>query len=73
MLYTMQKYYTLLLQLLVSQLSVIRLCQLKILYDIIFEPNKVKLVKMQCTIRIAHLIRKYSIHNFGKYSSFKYA
>ena len=39
----MQKYYTLLLQLLVSQLSVIRLCPLKLLHDINMNLTKSKM------------------------------
>ena len=65
-----KKYCTLLFQLSVSQLGVIRLCPQKLLHDI--NRNLTK-SKMQCTKSIAHSIRKYSIHTFGKYRSSKYA
>ena len=48
-------------QLLVSHSSVKRLKK----YCMLHKPNKVKNVKMQCTIQIAHSIRKCSTNYFG--------
>ena len=51
MLCSKQKYYTLLFQLLVSQLSVIKLCPLKLLHDINMNLTKSKMPK--CSILYA--------------------
>ena len=55
MLYTMQKYYKLLVQLLVSQLSVITLCPLKLLHDINMILTKSK--RPKCSILYAYHIQ----------------
>ena len=51
MLYTVQKYYTLLFRLLVSQLGEIRLCPLKLLHDINMNLTKSKMPK--CSVLYA--------------------